>query len=146
MNNKTEHKLLQLNDASLLICIAILKKNPNPVSYSDIKRLTGLAKSTLHYNLGKLIKDDLLEETDAGYKIKNRERFLENVLKHYTTVFFGKILPKYIIFTGLFIVSMVFLMVSEFVPPLLYPLKFIIFFILFLGLITSLQMVLKYKL
>jgi hypothetical protein len=128
--------------AALLICIHILKLNPNPVTFSQIKEATGLAKSTLHYNLTKLVKDGLLEEVNGGYKIKNKEEFLSTVLKHYT-VFFGRILPQYIIFTWIFMGTLVFLILSEiFVPQI----KFIGFIILAIGIWQSLRMVYRYKL
>lgn len=128
--------------AALLICIAIIKLNPNPVTFSEIKDTTGLAKSTLHYNLNKLVKDGLLAEVNGGYTIKNREAFFATTLKHYT-VFFGKILPKYIFFTVVFMLALAFLITSEiFIPQI----KFIGFLVLFLGIFASLRMVYRYKL
>jgi DNA-binding transcriptional ArsR family regulator len=128
--------------AELLICLAILKHNPSAVTFGQVRDSTGLPKSTVHYNLKKLVKDGLLEETEGGYKIRNREELLSTTLKHYTS-FFGKVLPKYIIFTWFFIGALFFLMVSEvFIPQL----KFIGFIIIAAGIIASLRMVYRYKL
>jgi len=128
--------------AELLVCLAILKHNPSPVTFSQIKDATGLAKSTIHYNLKKLLRDGLLEENGGGYKIKDREAFFSTALKHYTS-FFGRVLPKYIFFTWVFIGALFFLMISEMFLP---QLKFIGMVILALGIIASLRMVYRYKL
>jgi hypothetical protein len=128
--------------AELLICLTILKHNPSTVTFGQVKQQTGLAKSTIHYNLRKLVKDGLIEEANGGYKIKNREELLSTTLKHYTS-FFGKVLPKYILFTWFFIGALIFFMLSEvFIPQL----KFIGFIIVVVGIAQSLRMVYKYKL
>lgn len=128
--------------AALLICIAIIKMNPSSVTFGQIKETTGLAKSTLHYNLTKLVKDGLLEEVNGGYRIKDKEAFFSTTLKHYT-FFFGKVLPKYIFFTVVFMLTLAFLITSEiFIPQV----KFIGFLILFLGIFASLRMVYRYRL
>jgi len=136
-----KQKEIDVSTSALKIYIFLLKKNPQPVPYSLIKEEVALPKSTIHYNLDRLQKEGLIEETPNGYKVKEFEQL--QALKHYISVF-GKVLPTYVLFVAFFFVSIVAsaLLISELIPQV----KFVSFILSLIGFFWSIRLFYKYRL
>jgi len=134
-----KQKEVDLSRSALQIYVFLLKKNPLPVLFPEIKEATHLPKSTIHYNLDRLKREGLIEETAGGYIVKQFEQL--PALKHYMSIF-GKVLPKYILFSAFFFFVSLLLIISELLPQI----KFLVVVLSMVGFLWSVRLVYKYRL
>lgn len=139
MTNNRNNKGLDLSAFALEIYIYALKKNPQPITFSHIKEDLGLSKSTIHYNLERLKKEGLLEETPDGLVVKQFEQL--PALKHYIWVF-GRIMPRYVLFMAFFVSMCGLLLVTELIPQV----KLLSFLLAVGGLIWTIHELYKFRL
>jgi len=133
------NKEKDLSSSALQIYIYLLKKNPEPQPYSEIKKDLGLPKSTIHYNLDKLQKEGLVQETPNGYTVVEFQQL--PALRNYISVF-GKILPRYVLFSVFFAIMSIIQLLIQVVPEI----RIVGFALSIFGLVWTLRDVYKYRL
>ena len=94
-----------LHGNTLRIYLHMLKKK-KPLGVREIMRELGYSTPSLvHYHLNKLLNAGLIKQDGSKYVIA---RSVKIGLVKYSTVLFGRILPKFSMYAGLFLALLIF--------------------------------------